>query len=207
MSCMMPSDTSLERARRPAQPSGVMRIRTPAAIAVFLIFSPGLYAEDLQHCHEGWEATEAGDHLAAIDLFNLCITTGDLTKASLARTYRNMGIAYRRAKEPTRAIEAHTLAIELEPDDIYADYIGRANSYDEAGDFERALLDYEHALQLNPGFGETYYNRGIARRNHGQLEEAKRDFLRAYEAGLRTQMLMDVLAWYGLNPTSQQSTK
>jgi tetratricopeptide (TPR) repeat protein len=111
-----------------------------------------------------------------------------------------MGIAYRRAKEPKRAIEAHTLAIELNPEDIYADYIGRANAYDEAGDIQRALADYEHALELKPNFAETYYNRGVSRQHYGQTDEAKRDFLRAYDLGLRTKMLMDVLAWYGLNP-------
>jgi tetratricopeptide (TPR) repeat protein len=178
-----------------------MRKSTSAAVVLISLASV-LHAEDLTHCTEGWAETEAGDHLAAIDHFNLCITTGDLTKATLARTYRNMGIAYRRAKEPRRAIEAHTLAIELQPDDIYADYVGRANSYDEAGDIDRALADYERALELNPNFGETYYNRGIARQHHGQTEEAKKDFLRAYEVGLRTKMLLDTLAWYGLTPAS-----
>jgi len=146
----------------------------------------------------GWDATQSGDHVRAIELFNSCIKDGNLSNASLARTYRNIGIAYRRAKEPMKAIEAHNKAIALHPADVWDDYINRGNAYDEANDLSHALADYDQALKLKPNYGEAFYNRGIAFEHNKMFEKAKADFSRAYEVGLRTELLYERLVVYGL---------
>ncbi|MEZ5442501.1 MAG: tetratricopeptide repeat protein [Lysobacterales bacterium] len=168
-------------------------------LAGILIFFPiGAHAEDLTLCKEGWRETQVGNHLVAVELFKDCIKTGELGQAMLARTHRNIGIAYRRAKMPDAAIAAFTEAIELKPADVWDDYVNRGNAYDDRGDFERAMDEYDRALELKPGYGEAYYNRGIAYEGQDQLEKARVEFVRAYESGLRTEFLYERMVVYGL---------
>lgn len=123
---------------------------------------------------------------------------GGLSSASLARTYRNMGITYRQAGKPVQAIAAFDKAIALQPQDVVDDYINRGNPNDDAGDFKQALADYAKALDIQPGYGEAYYNRGIAYEHHGKLEAAKAEFVAAYDHGLRTDLLYERMVAYGL---------
>jgi len=167
-----------------------------ALLAAALPFAT--HAENLGKCMAGWNATESGDHSGAIALFDACIKEGNLSDASLARTYRNIGIAYRRAKQPLKAIEAYDKAIAMNPADVADDYINRGNAYDEADKFAEAMADYDKALQLKPGYGEIYYNRGITYEHQKDLDKAKAEFLAAYDHGLRTQLLYERFVAYGL---------
>lgn len=168
-------------------------------LVLSVLFAAGtLHAEDLTLCRQGWAATEAGDHEEAIELFQSCIQKGGLSTASLARTYRNIGIAYRRGHQPDKAIEAFNRAIALHPGDVADDYLNRGNAHDEAGRFEQALADYDRALKLKPGHGEVYYNRGIAYERRKQYDKAKAEFIAAYEHGLRTPLLYERFVAHGL---------
>lgn len=168
-----------------------------AAVCI-LGLPPAVQSENLSQCLHGWDATEARDYAHAIELYEGCIRDGGLGMATLARTYRNVGITYRRAGQPGKAIAAFDKAIALRPDDIADDYINRGNAHDEAGDFEQALADYAKALDIQPGHGEAYYNRGIAYERHHQFGAARTDFIAAYDLGLRTDLLYDRLVAYGL---------
>jgi len=161
-------------------------------------------AENLTSCMRAWGLTESGNYSDAISLYEACIKTGDLSNASLARTYRNIGITYRRGRQPLKAVDAYNKAIALHPDDVVDDYINRANAYDEAGKIDAAMADYSNALQLRPDFGEIYYNRGITYEHLHMLDEAKADFVAAYEHGLRTQLLYERFVVYGLASRWQQ---
>lgn len=156
--------------------------------------------EDLTACVEGWSLTEAGNYAGAIRSYDACINDGHLSSVSLARTYRNIGITYRRAKKPIKAVKAYDKAIALHPHDIVDDYIDRANAYDEADEFDNAMADYAQALKMDPGFGEIYYNRGVAYEHHHMMDKAKADFIAAYDHGLRTPLLHEKLAVYGVVP-------
>ncbi len=168
------------------------------AVLLAALLPASAFAEDLSKCLAGWDAAEAGDHQHAIALFDTCIKDGRLSDASLARTYRNMGIAYRNAKAPEKAIAAYNKAIAMHPDDVVSDYINRANAYDDAGQFDRAMADYAKALELSPDEGEVYYNRGIAYEHNKMFEKARADFVTAYSHGLRMPLLHERLVVYGL---------
>jgi len=155
-------------------------------------------AEDLSLCYRGWDATEVGQHQQAIELFRACIKEGHLEQASLAQTYRNLGIAYRRNHQPAEAVAALNQSIALHPADVEQDYINRGNAYDDLGDTTRALADYSSALAIAPGNGETHYNRGIAYERIRAFDKARADFIAAYQAGLRTELLFDRMKIYGL---------
>ena len=175
-------------------------------LAAFLacLLPNAVRAEDLSKCIVGWRSIEAGDHLGAVAIFQTCIAEGQLSDASLARTYRNIGIAYHRAKEPLKALDSYNKAIALKPADVADDYINRGNAYDEANMFKEAMADYDKALELKPGFGEIFYNRGIAYEHQKMLEKAKAEFIAAYEHGLRSRQLYERFVVYGLvNPQQQ----
>lgn len=154
--------------------------------------------EDLGLCIRGWDATEAGHHAEAIQLYGRCIKGGNLTRASLARTYRNLGIAYRRSGDPDKAVDALGKAIALHPADVWDDYVNRGNAYSDKGEFERAFENYDLALEANPGYGEAYYNRGIVFERQNEFEKAKAEFVRAYDHGLRSELLYERYVAYGL---------
>ncbi|MCD4720944.1 MAG: tetratricopeptide repeat protein, partial [Desulfobacula sp.] len=47
------------------------------------------------------------------------------------------------------------------------------------GNFDRAIADYTKALEINPGLHDTYYNRGIAWSEKGDLQRAIADCRKA----------------------------
>jgi tetratricopeptide (TPR) repeat protein len=126
---------------------------------------------------------------------------------SLARTYRNIWIAYRRAKEPAKAIEAYNKAIALHPSDVAEDYINRGNAYDEADKFEKAMAYYDQALALKPGYGENFCNRGITYEHQKMPDKAKAEFISAYDNGLRTRLLYERFVVYGLVKSNESQQR
>ena len=47
------------------------------------------------------------------------------------------------------------------------DYYNRGTVYAFRGDFERAIADYDKAIELNPNFVDAYYNRGLIYEKRG----------------------------------------
>lgn len=52
----------------------------------------------------------------------------------------------------------------------------RGNAYLEKGDYDRAMKDYDLAIQLNPNFAPPYNNRGVIYQKQGDYDRAIRDF-------------------------------
>jgi tetratricopeptide (TPR) repeat protein len=154
------------------------------------------HAEDLSQCMHAQEADRSQSYALAIELYRSCLKTGQLSDWSAARTYRNIGITYRHAKAYSRAIEAFNLSLSLHPDDPWSDYINRGNSYDDSGQFAKAMADYNTALKLYPGYGEIYYNRGITYEHQKLYKQAAHEFYQAYQHGLRSDLLYDRLIVY-----------
>lgn len=169
-------------------------IHISAISAVLFMGAVSVYGqdyEDLSSCKRGWGATEADDHDSAIKLFESCIKNGKLSAKSMARTYRNIGIAHRRNGDPRKAIENYDKAIALRPNDLWDDYVNRGNAWSDLGEFNNALKDYDLAFQSKPDYNEAYYNRGIVFEKQNQLEKAKAEFVKAYKHGLRSDLLYD----------------
>ena len=60
-------------------------------------------------------------------------------------------------------------------------YNNRGSVNVSVGQYNRALLNYNRAVELNPDFAEAYNNREIAYRNLDQLEKAVADYSKAIE--------------------------
>jgi tetratricopeptide (TPR) repeat protein len=60
-------------------------------------------------------------------------------------------------------------------------YSNRGAVYASAGQFNRAITNYNRAIELNPNFADAYNHRGIAYHNLGQLKQAVADYTKAIE--------------------------
>jgi tetratricopeptide (TPR) repeat protein len=57
----------------------------------------------------------------------------------------------------------------------------RATAYQQKGELDRAIKDYEQAIALNPGDATAYYNRGVAYGSKGEWDRAIRDYGQAIQ--------------------------
>lgn len=60
-------------------------------------------------------------------------------------------------------------------------YNNRGNAYDEIGQFNRAVQDYDRAVSLDPNDAAAFINRGVAYGNLGQYSLSLGDYDRAIE--------------------------
>ena len=78
-----------------------------------------------------------------------------------------------------------TKAIQLQPDFVEA-YYNRGTAYIRKGNFERAIENFNRAIDLNPDFVATVYcNRGEAWLHLKEWEKATSDLTTAKDMGHR----------------------
>lgn len=65
---------------------------------------------------------------------------------------------------------------------------GDASFYNKRGidffnkrEYDKAIADYNRAIELNPRYYQAYYNRGIAYRNQGEYDKAIADYTKAID--------------------------
>lgn len=153
-------------------------------VLLLLVFVIGMHAEDLSLCSKGWNYTLSKKFDSAIILFNKCIEQGNLSKESLAQTYRNIGITYNQSGQYKKAIESYSKALEYKNN--FIDFVNRGNAWSNLDEYKNALEDYKRALELNPSNPEIYHNRGLVYFRLGLLEKTAIEYKQAYSLGLRT---------------------
>lgn len=94
------------------------------------------------------------------------------------RVINRLGFAYLQEKEPQKAFELFSKAIEIDP--TYPEsYLNRALLYQEFNQLELALNDYNAAINARAYFYEAYNNRGMVLAALGQNEWALKDYNQA----------------------------
>jgi tetratricopeptide (TPR) repeat protein len=85
--------------------------------------------------------------------------------------------------DPKAAVAACSQLIESGQDGNYkvAAYVSRGNAYDQLGESERAIADYDRALTLDPRNAFAHRNKGVSLTRLGQLGEAVQEFAAAIE--------------------------
>lgn len=80
---------------------------------------------------------------------------------------------------PDRAIEACSAVISagvVDRQDLATAFKNRGNAYDDKGQYDRAIQDYDHAIAINPDDGNAFNNRGTSHRARGQYDLAIQDY-------------------------------
>ena len=87
------------------------------------------------------------------------------------------GYSAARSKQYDRAISSFTAALQTKPDKSIAffTYFFRAMAYSEKGQLDKALSDFNTAIQLNSKYAPAYLNRGNAYSRIGNTDKAVND--------------------------------
>mmetsp|Transcript_41690 Transcript_41690/g.94073 ORF Transcript_41690/g.94073 Transcript_41690/m.94073 type:complete len:249 (-) Transcript_41690:35-781(-) len=99
-------------------------------------------------------------------------------KASEAEVFKSEGNGYLTSGDPVRAIKPYTQAIALTPND-HTLYSNRAFAFTKAEKYERALVDAEKAVALNPKWPKGHFRRGEALRLSGLHARAREAYEKA----------------------------
>jgi len=98
----------------------------------------------------------------AVDWFNKAIALSDGKKFT----------------DPHKAILYLSNAIKIQPNDAEM-YYNRGVAYENLGQYQPAIKDYNQAISLKPAYSEAFYNRGTLYSEIGQYRQAIEDFNQA----------------------------
>jgi tetratricopeptide (TPR) repeat protein/tRNA A-37 threonylcarbamoyl transferase component Bud32 len=95
--------------------------------------------------------------------------------------WSNRGVIHTALKQYDEAARDLSKALELGPPHDGAIYVNRGNIYLLTGDREKALADFEKAVEFSPQYYTGWASRGLVRQQTGDLEGAIADFTKALE--------------------------
>ena len=101
-----------------------------------------------------------------------------------ARGHLRRGIEEHQRNHLDSAINYYSTVIGLDPEDtsvVAQAYYNRGVAYGQRDDYECAIADYTHAIQLKLDFVEAYNNRGIAYGQSDDYERAIADYTHAIQ--------------------------
>jgi tetratricopeptide (TPR) repeat protein len=145
----------------------MLRVFFGLAVALAIV-GPAL-ADDVEICRD--KQTEAK---ARLDACEKVIAAGQAGK-DLALAYAVRGQAFRVKRNYDKAIAAFSAAHDADPDD--PSYLNaRGFTYEQKGDDDHAMADYNIVLQMRWNFAPALYNRGTLYMRKGALQSALDDF-------------------------------
>ena len=84
--------------------------------------------------------------------------------------------------DPKKAIDYLSKAIRLKPKDAVA-YFNRGVAYNQLGQSNRSIADYNQSIRLQPDFTQAYINRAVFYLNHGNKKQGCPDAQKACKLG------------------------
>ena len=105
-------------------------------------------------------------------------------KLEVMRWAQNFGLHAARAGDERVAVPGsmrinHALRQQTQQDDDPGAYFNQGITKMGQGDYDGAIADFDHAIELDPSHVSAYYNRGEAKRGKGDYESAIADCDRA----------------------------
>lgn len=125
-------------------------------------------------------------HVAHNNLGNMYRLRGDMEEAieeykqanevkPMARTWSNLGAAYRKLGRLTEAHDAYTSALALDGESKEAHH-GLALVYEAEGNMAEAEREYRKAVDIDPGYSDAYTNLGSLLLKLGRRDEAIKEY-------------------------------
>ena len=152
------------------------------------------YAEALKRKADFWDAyisrgavhEKKGEHDKAINVYTQAIERKPNDKKTLAAIYMDRGKVREGSGDLKGAIQDFTTAVDLTPEDPMA-YHTRAGAYSEFSfpdnTEDRAIKDYNKAIDLDPGRFRFYFERALIRLRRQEWDEARADLETARNRG------------------------
>ncbi len=144
-------------------------------VVTMAIAGPAL-ADDMETCRD--KQTEAKARLEACEnVLGAAQAPGKdlMSGKDLALAYAVRGQAFRLKRNYDKAIAAFSAAHDADPDDpVYIN--ARGFAYEQKGDDDHAMADYNLVLQMRWNFAGALYNRGTLYMRKGALQSALDDF-------------------------------
>jgi tetratricopeptide (TPR) repeat protein len=155
-------------------------LRVFLVLVVTLAIAGPALADDMATCRD--KQTEAKARLDACEKVLAAgkaqgkdLTGKDLTGKDLAVAYAVRGQAFRVKRNYDKAITAISAAHDADPGDpVYLNM--RGFTYEQKGDDDHAMADYNLVLQMRSNFAPAFYNRGTLHMRKGALQSALDDF-------------------------------
>lgn len=102
------------------------------------------------------------------------------SQPSLAGGHYNLGNIYMAKGESAKAVQRYAKALELNPNFAMAhNNIGQA--HEALGGEAEAFVHYKRALDIDPDQPQAWFNLAAILERRGQIKQARRAYLRAYE--------------------------
>jgi len=98
---------------------------------------------------------------------------------ALAQDYELLSKRCYENGSPDQTIEACSIVItagHVNREDLATAFKNRGNAYDDKGQYDRAIQDYDHAIAINPNDADAFNNRGTSYRAKGQYDLAVQDY-------------------------------
>ena len=132
--------------------------------------------ERAHYYNRGLAYSDKGDYDLAIADYNQAIQL-DPKFATATRT----AVSFTTSRAITTAPSPTTTRrSRLNPRFVLA-YISRGGVYSAKGDYDRAIADYNQAIQINPEADLAYHNRGLAYSDKGDYDRAIADYNQAIQ--------------------------
>ncbi|GAA0876030.1 hypothetical protein GCM10009118_24400 [Wandonia haliotis] len=127
---------------------------------------------------QGFEHYESGNFIKAKSLYEKAIEIDRKNKTPDYLKYYNLAVVYKGLDELEISIGYYDTCIYLNPD-MYQAYDGRAGSFMLLGLFDKAMIDFNNAINIS-NQSLSWYNRGLLHFWQGNYENAILDFEYSY---------------------------
>jgi tetratricopeptide (TPR) repeat protein len=138
-------------------------------------------SSDPQHCFVASDGVEAAMPYGVVVALvaTTCVLSAAIGLPALAEDYEQINKRCYESDKPDQTIEACSTVIasgRVDSEDLATAFKNRGNAYDDKGQYDLAIQDYDHAIATNPNDADAFNNRGTSYRARGQYDLAIQDY-------------------------------